>query len=259
MYLKSPARDNSGLWGAWSAHNLTNWDGYGSILFDTVRTDPTNDYRVLDLFTTDFSDNSSKGKLSANQTNLAAWSALLSGICVATNVLAASNSDYSVFIQPAGIYDANAKPPVVRILEEINSVRTNSPGGSFWHIGDILNAPILSTNSPYLTNANLATVSDEVYERIPRQIMGLIRAGDQPRFVVYAFGQALKPAPRSIENSGAAVGLCTNYQVTAESAVRAVVRIDGSADPAQANNPDPARRYPPRAVVESYNVLGPYY
>jgi hypothetical protein len=60
-------------------------------------------------------------------------------------------------------------------------------------------------------------------------------------------------------NNGTAFGLCTNYQVTAESAIRAVIRIDGSTDPAQANNPDPAHRYPPRAVVENYNVLGPYY
>jgi len=265
VYFKSSVVDKLGTWGgrdagpAWVAHNITNWDGFGSILFDAIRTDPTNDYRAADLFTTAFNDNSSRGKLSINQTNLAAWSAVLSGVSVPTNIMAASNSAYTTFIEPAGIYNPSSKPPVVQILEGINTVRTNFPGGTFSRLGDILYVPQLSLSSPYLTNGNAAFMSDEVYERIPQQILGLLRGGEQPRYVVYAFGQALKPAERSIMNNGPYFGLCTNYQVTAETTVRAVVRIDGSADPAQANNPDPARRYPLRAVVESYNVLGPYY
>jgi hypothetical protein len=68
---------------------------------------------------------------------------------------------------------------------------------------------------------------------------------DNPRFVVYSYGQALKPADRSIYTvSGPYFGLCTNYQVTAEVATRAVVRIDGA----------PAN---PHAVIESFHVLPP--
>src|SRR5207247_5997556 len=43
---------------------------------------PTNDWRILDLFTTALHPNATRGQLSVNQTNQAAWSALLSGIAV---------------------------------------------------------------------------------------------------------------------------------------------------------------------------------
>jgi hypothetical protein len=54
-------------------------------------------------------------------------------------------------------------------------------------------------------------------------------------------------------------GLCTNYQVTAETAMRAVVRVEGTSDPQYVSGrTDPlGRSYPPRVVVESYNVLPP--
>ena len=46
---------------------------------------PTNDWHILDLFTAALSDNATRGQLSINQTNLAAWSAVLSGVVVLTN------------------------------------------------------------------------------------------------------------------------------------------------------------------------------
>jgi len=56
----------------------------------------------------------------------------------------------------------------------------------------------------------------------------------------------LKPAPNSLVTSGANVfGMCTNYQVVAESAARAVVRVDGAGTPT------------PHVVVESFNPLPP--
>ena len=87
-------------------------------------------------------------------------------------------------------------------------------------------------------------ISDELYEWLPQQMMGLVRLGE-PRFVLYCYGQALSEAPGGEVLSGPLFKLVTNYQVTAESAVRAVIRVDG------ANTPKP------HAVVESYNVLPP--
>jgi hypothetical protein len=88
-------------------------------------------------------------------------------------------------------------------------------------------------------------VLDDV-ERIPQQILGLLHGGEQPpRFVVYSYGQALKPAPRSFYMGGGPFfGLCTNYQITAEVATRAVVRVEGA----------PTK---PRTVIESFSVLPP--
>jgi len=82
-------------------------------------------------------------------------------------------------------------------------------------------------------------IDDYAYERIPQQILSLLRVG-QPRFVIYAYGQALKPA-----HIDPATGIVDNYQVTAEYATRTVVRVEG----------DPRGRV--RTVVESFNILPP--
>jgi len=83
---------------------------------------------------------------------------------------------------------------------------------------------------------------DEVIERVPQQILSLLKA-DEPRFVVYGFGQTLKEAPSSLYfGEGVFNRMCTNYQVKSESVTRSVIRIEGSLTQ-------------PRAVVESYNEL----
>jgi len=94
--------------------------------------------------------------------------------------------------------------------------------------------PELTVASPFLNTNSLTQlqqgISEAVYERIPQQILSLLRAGE-PRFVIYAFGQSLKPADRSIVTSGPFFGLCTNYQITAEVATRTVLRVEGSPNP----------------------------
>ncbi|HVY71247.1 MAG TPA: hypothetical protein VHH73_15045, partial [Verrucomicrobiae bacterium] len=89
-------------------------------------------------------------------------------------------------------------------------------------------------------------ITDEMYERIPQQVLSLLKA-DEPRLVVYTFGQSLKPAgppfsAPSIYNSGTYAGICTNYQVTSEVVAKAVLRVDGTPQN-------------PKVVVESFNLL----
>jgi len=72
-------------------------------------------------------------------------------------------------------------------------------------------------------------------------MMGLVRDGSS-RYVLYCYGQALSPAPNG---TILGLGLVTNYQVVAESTVRAVIRVDN------------ANTSKPHVVVESYNVLPP--
>jgi hypothetical protein len=223
------------------------WNGntntvLSNMMYDAYFSVPTNDYRILDLFSTALSDNATRGRLSVNQTNLASWSAVLSGVNVLTN---GQFNNGNTFIQPAGIYDPTAPPPLVQILNGINTQRTNFPNGSFQRMGDILTTPALSVKSPYLNYNYTNQITDAMYERIPQQILGLLQC-DAPRFVIYAYGQTLKPAEHSLVTSGTFFGLCTNYQVTAETATRTVVRIEGGT-----NNP--------HAVIESFNVLPPDY
>ena len=84
-------------------------------------------------------------------------------------------------------------------------------------------------------------------------MLGLLRASSTPRYVVYAYGQTLKPAPGgTVLDGGAFFSLVTNYVVVAESATRSVISIQ----PVVTNSvTGPVTNYVPR--VESYNVLPP--
>ena len=65
---------------------------------------------------------------------------------------------------------------------------------------------------------------DEAVERIPQQIMSLLDR-DQPKFVVYSFGQSLKPAPHSLVTSANFYNVCTNYQITGEVVTKTTFRV----------------------------------
>ena len=115
----------------------------------------------------------------------------------------------------------------------------------FQRLGDILAVPELTVDSPFINPAMPVNYPmDEILERIPQQIMGLLQCDRTPRFVIYAYGQALKPAQNGLVTSGANLGYCNNYQVTAEVATRTVVRVNGA----------PTNCAP---VIESFNVLPP--
>jgi hypothetical protein len=245
-----------------------------AIYEDAALTRPTNDWRVAEIFTTVLDDNASRGQMSVNQSGLAAWSALLSGVLVLTNyqtddyfadLVANSGSQplpppptTSLVIDPAGVFDYRGLydttipiPPLVQLVSAINRTRGNTnlfSKQAFSHLGDILAVPELTVASPFLNRSSdyqlRYGLNDEVYERIPQQIFGLLKIDTTPRYVVYAWGQALKPADRSVIMSGPYSGLCTNYQISAEVETRTTFRIEGAPDN-------------PRVIVENYNIVPP--
>ena len=155
VYLKS-TNVNFQVWTNWVGNNymLMNYDDRGSSNFDAFFSTPANDYRLMDLFTTAFNENASKGQLSVNQTNLPAWSAILSGVLVNTN----GTANGFTWIEPACVDLANGvtSPKVQQIVDGINRARanpTNNPYGQFTRRGDILSVPELTIESPYLTNS----------------------------------------------------------------------------------------------------------
>lgn len=259
VYMKASAVDTN-VW--------QNWSGNPNSV-DALFTQPTNDWRLFDVFTTAFNDNATRGQQSVNQSGLASWSAVFSGVVALTNASTDAELNRLVplaqfnpwIIDPAGTDGTNS--PLWQLVDGpfgINAMRTNFPGGTFRHVGEVLAAPALTERSPFLNQATATQMqkglNDAVYEWLPQQVMGLLRVGD-PRFVVYSYGQTLRPVARAIVSSGPYAGVCTNYQVTAEMATRAVVRVEGSPDPAQASHRDAARRYPPRVVIENFNLLPP--
>lgn len=221
-------------------------------------THPTNDWRILELFTTALNDNASKGLLSVNQAGLAAWSAVFSGVTVQTNmhpnrvqmrdIQTPEPAEYGYLtIEPAGRagmpgYDL-ANPDsldnwqlaqIVNGANGINATRSRFPGGRFRHLGDVLATPVLTVQSPFLNWTNSAVyrlgLDDFAVERIPQQVLSLLKA-DEPRVTIYSYGQSLSPAEGSLRTDPDPIrllNLCTNYQITGEFAAKRVIRFDGT-------------------------------
>jgi hypothetical protein len=247
---------------------------------------PMNDWRLLDVFTTAVHENAARGLLSVNQTNQAAWSAVLSGVTVATNMVRDSDLTGLAFnegLEPTNTYRAITIEPataqITRIVESINRARmfqpemilnpnraqrttdpwvigpkTNVLNGRqmtvFHSAGEILSAPALTLQSPFLNGSALQVRhvwTDRAVEYIPQQILSLVQR-DEPRFVVYAFGQALKPAPRSLSTHPDFYNICTNYQITGEVITKTTFRVEG-----ELRNPG----NPLRTIVENYQILPP--
>ncbi|PYK60496.1 MAG: hypothetical protein DME21_11475, partial [Verrucomicrobia bacterium] len=228
VYLKASVEPTNS-WATWSG---------------SAGSHPTNDWHLVGRFTTALNDNAARGLLSVNQTNSAAWSAVLGGVSVLTNLSAKPQSGAGLVYTNLFIEPASAQ--LEYIVSNINATRLQMPNQAFPDLGSVLASPALTTNSPYLNLSPDQTqygIRDEVYERIPQQILSLLKE-DEPYVVIYAFGQSLRPAENSIVRTpGPYRSLCTNYQVTGEVVTKTAVRIE---------NPR-SRIY--KAVVESYNVL----
>jgi hypothetical protein len=257
-----------------NGNGLTTWvDWSGDVnSFDAANSRPTQDHLLFDLFTTRLNDNAAHGTLSVNvgagrsDGGLAAWSALFSGMVALSNNLALPSytvrpSTTWANINPVGVNQQNSA--LWKIVNGINNTRTNTalfPLGCFQNVGDILATPQLTEQSPFLnTNAPLSgvfkayppleyAISDEVYEWLPQQALGLLRASGTTRYVVYCYGQTLRPAVGGTVLSGNYFNLVTNYQITAESAARAVIRVDRQVTATGTNY---------STVVESFNPLPP--
>ena len=253
VYLKANDVDAT-AWAKWTGNSNRT---------DATYARPVMDRVLVDVFTTAIDQNTTRGQLNVNQTGLAAWSALLGGVIGLTN--SSTEADLTAtppaknlapfIIPPAGADPAGPTNSVLgRIYAAVNRTRASAPyNGSFKRLGDILAVPELTTASPLLNTNSTSDqfnvqlekgINDAVYERLPQMLLGLMRGGDQPTFTIYAYGQTLHPANRSIVTSGPYFGLCTNYQITAEFATRTVVQVEGAPGA-------------PKVVVKSFNILPP--
>jgi hypothetical protein len=254
-------------------------------------THPTNDWGLLDTFSTALTENAARGQIGVNQTNLPAWSAILSGVPVlrrlnsdGTNLVATvldpAEGNGAAFVQKivagytingvfrhgiaSGFVHTNGWPgdPLVTVTGPdgksltIPKARRSLP--RFQSVGEICSVETLSVGSPLLENVEydesnpgrtFRPVSDEVVERIPQQILSLLKA-EEPRYVIYAWAQTLKPAPGAVVTApGPFFGLSTNYVVTGEFATKTVLRFEG----ALSTNAPVTQTL--RSVVEDHRVL----
>jgi hypothetical protein len=267
-------------------HHWKWWSGsYG--------THPTNDWALLDTFSTALTENAGRGQIGVNQTNLSAWSAILSGVPALRRLNNDGNNLVATVLDPAGGngasslqkivagYSPNGPNGLFRRGIASGFVHTNGwPGDSlvtvtgpdgkpltlpkarrslprFRSVGEICSVETLSVGSPLLENVEydeanpgrFRPVSDEVVERIPQQILSLLKA-EEPRYVIYAWAQTLKPAPGAVVTApGPFFGLSTNYVVTGEFATKTVLRFEG----ALSTNAPVTQTL--RSVVEDHRVL----
>jgi hypothetical protein len=266
-------------------HHWKWWSGsYG--------THPTNDWALLDTFSTALTENAGRGQIGVNQTNLPAWSAILSGVPVLRRSNNDGNNLVATVLNPAGVNGDSFLQKIVGGYTNNNGqfrrgivsgfVHTNGwpgdplltvtgPDGNplilpkarrslprFQSVGEICSVETLSVGSPLLENVEydesnpgrtFRPVSDEVVERIPQQILSLLKA-EEPRYVIYAWAQTLKPAPGAVVTApGPFFGLSTNYVVTGEFATKTVLRFEG----ALSTNAPVTQTL--RSVVEDHRVL----
>jgi hypothetical protein len=223
IFLKADLAQTPGqFWGSWSNWANPNWVTYPNV----PETYPTNDWPLVDVFTTAPNDNAACGLLAVNQTNDAAWAAVFAG------VIAPTNSEFGVQIMPnnngvlgtlqnfTNLVDVNS------LYYGINAYRTNQPNGIFHKVGYILGASALTTTSPFL-GGNAAAVpdlTDDMVERIPQQTLSLLKVGE-PQFVIFAWGQALKPKGPPYLGAGANANTYTNYEITGEFLTRTVCHL----------------------------------
>jgi hypothetical protein len=248
VFLKSPnvLKMTSEVLNTGTVYTGTNtwfqWTGdtqqaYGQY-FDAANMAPLEDRVLFDLFTARLNANAVRGTLSVNQDQLAAWSAVLSGLVTVSNGVTSSvglpSPSYTAapgirtnLINPAGV--AKEGTPLWQIFTNINAMRASFPNKAFGHVGDVLSASALTDKSPFL---NLSTmrqlnngINDEMYEWLPQQVLGLLRCPVDPRYTIYCYGQTLHPTSDGMVQSGPFAGLIANYQVVAESATRAVIQV----------------------------------
>ena len=237
IYLKPEVAD-ANLWVRWAGN---------------IHTHPTNDWRLVDIFTTHFYANSTRGLMPINQTGLASWAATLSGILVLTN-----SGSNTMQLDPIPI-EPNS-PSLLALVDAINRERAQQPQGRFTKLSQLLAIPELTIQSPFLDlspQQQQRGLNDIAYETLPEKLLSLLRLPlqlEDSRYVIYAWGQSLRPAPDSIVVRGTSPNspvfkLCTNYHVAGEVAVRAVVRFE--------NADTNAAVVRPRAIIESFNLLPP--
>lgn len=198
----------------------------------------------MDLFTASLNDNSARGQVGVNQTGEAAWAAVVSGLPLLENTSTADPDRVQpLFLRPdspritelvSGYKDSrnNRIPGISQMQTATNQAGVLlNPDGAFQNLGSVLQVPTLSDRAPFLKTdldwSRIRNVGDEVLERLPQQAMSLLRA-DEPRYVVYAYGQTLKPAQNAINlRPGPLYGISTNYTITGEFVTKTVFRIDG--------------------------------
>lgn len=235
----------------------TDWAGSVEVL-------PTRDHRLVEAFRVS-GGQPVRGRFDINNPSPIAWSGVLSGLSLPyvrnTRSVAGAmrprvmGANYDPLLHTAlsgKVLRTDLGQKDVRwnagILDDIKAVRG---AGRFARITDILRAPALTDESPYLADTiddplvnDLASyyasplMVDEVdIERLPQQMLSLLKVGGRRLYQTYIFTEQLRPARqfnRPGAQGGPAIDLSTgevlNYEVIGQTARRVLFELVGAED-----------------------------
>ena len=228
--------------------NGTSWRNWAG----SPDTKPQNDKRLLEAFQI-ANGNPLRGNFSINNPSEKAWSSVLHGISIpyasATGVPSRAIGAISVTGSAGKIsakLGANDTRWNQQLLKGVFDEKANS-GGRFSRVTDILSVPAMTDESPFLPNvlgvqnlnqyyAAVSKVGELDIERIPQQILSLLKVGGSQRYQTYIFMEQLRPA-RSYNiisngtptaSAGVSGGVVKNYEVVSQNAVRVLYDIEGA-------------------------------
>ena len=185
VYLKAAdvlqILDTSGDAGS-GTNTLVAWTGDNNIP-DAVTMAPVNDRQLASLLISLLNTNDPTQLMSVNDPNIADWLNVLNGLTVYSNSASFPSVQFPVGTRLSTTFNtyvmASNSPQAEMIVTNIAQARAAQPNGNFYTAGDILSAPELTENSPWLNTANVNQmeygISDAVYEAIPAQLLLLLR------------------------------------------------------------------------------------
>jgi hypothetical protein len=169
LYLKS------------STVTLAEWQAWSGISDQAVayQTMPTNDWHIAGLLAALLNTNHPNQLLSVNDLRQEAWLGVLEGVIAYSN----STPDTQVINPNKFRFDSllmtsNSLQAGI-ISDSVGNSRIGQPFQRFSTLGDLLSVPELSTTSPWLSRSTIQLqkgITDEIYEKIPSQLLTRVRA-----------------------------------------------------------------------------------
>lgn len=175
VYLKSPSLADAGL----RDDHWWNWTGNFNDV-DAQHMKPTRDWPLVTLIAALINTNDPHTLLSVNERSTNAWLAVLDGLTALTN---SASDDQLLNIPPQTQFDPivvlSNSPQAAVLAEAVRTRRLSQPGQVFLGLDSLLAIPELSVASPWLNRSTDTQrnkgISDEAYEKIPAQLLSLLR------------------------------------------------------------------------------------
>jgi hypothetical protein len=225
---RGPAPNTVGL----KVQNIQYWKDWAG----SEDTKPINDRRLLEALYISGGEKI-RGRFSVNNKRASLWSGVLHGVSLPVNGVLPRKRIQGAYVPgmggsedwirtDRGAADIRWNQGIVEGVSKIRGI------GRLKRVTDILAVPELTDKSPYLPSGDELDV-----ERIPQQILSLLKVGGRQFYQTYIFTEQLKPARRYVITPKAIKpgvrpndGYVDNYEVTGQAAKTVRFELVGAKD-----------------------------